>query len=89
MVLYGSGESNNQGRYRLLGTGWRAQGGLKGYWEARKDKDGRIVYQLKDETGKTFIHLLQLDERVLIFTDMDGKLLVGDEDFSYTLNRKN
>ena len=89
IVLYSSAKTNEEGRYRLLGTGWRAQGGLRGYWNIRRDKDGRIVYQLKDEQGKTFIHLLQLDERVLIFTDVDGKLLVGDEDFSYTLNRKN
>ena len=88
IVLYGNGETNNQGRYRLLGTGWRAQGGLKGNWDTRKDKNGRVVYQLKDEKSKTFIHLLKLDERVLIFTDADGKLLVGDEDFSYTMNRK-
>ena len=89
IVFYSNGETHNSGRYRLFGTGWRAQGGLRGNWDVRSDKDDRIIYQLKDEQGKTFIHLLQLDERVLIFTDVNGKLLVGDEDFSYTLNRKN
>lgn len=28
------------------------------------------------------------DEHVLVFTGAAGKLLTGDEDFSYTLNRK-
>ena len=41
-----------------------------------------------DEKGKPFIHLLKLDEGVLIFTDAAGNLLVGDLDFSYTLNRR-
>ncbi len=88
IVLYADAQMNSQGRYRVLGTGWRAEGGLRGNWDARIDKDGRVVYQIKDEKGKTFIHLLKLDERVFIFTDADGKLLVGDEDFSYTINRK-
>jgi len=30
---------------------------------------------------------LKTDENVLVFTDDTGKLLVGDEDFSYTLSR--
>ncbi len=52
------------------------------------ENDGRVVYALSDQNGKSFIHLLKLDEGVLIFTDVKGNLLVGDHDFSYTLNRK-
>ena len=88
VVFYPESGHNEKGKYRLLGTGWRAEGGLRGSWTSAKDKNGGIVYQLKDEKGATFIHLLKLDERVLIFTDTDGKLLVGNEDFSYTLNRR-
>jgi hypothetical protein len=82
LVLY----DNNS--YRVLGTGYRVEGGRRGNWRINMNKDGRITYELNDETGKPFIHLLKLDEGVLIFTDEKGNLLVGDHDFSYTLNRK-
>ncbi len=82
LVLY----DNNT--FRILGTGYRAQGGKRGNWKMTTENDGRVVYALSDQDGKSFIHLLKLDEGVLIFTDVKGNLLVGDHDFSYTLNRK-
>lgn len=82
LVLY----SNNT--YKILGTAYRAEGGKKGSWRTVVSKDGRIAYQLSDENGKPILHLLKLDEGILIFTDEKGNLLVGDHDFSYTLNRK-
>jgi len=82
LVLYGDNS------YKILGTGYRAEGGKRGNWTINTNNAGRIVYELQDETGKAFIHLLKLDEGVLIFTDEKGNLLVGDHDFSYTLNRK-
>jgi hypothetical protein len=83
LVLY----SNNS--FRILGTAYRAEGGKRGNWKINTDNSGRIVYELYDEkTGKPFIHLLKLDEGVLIFTDEKGNLLVGDHDFSFTLNRR-
>jgi hypothetical protein len=78
-------KSNNT--YRLLGTGYRAEGGRKGKWDI-SSKEGKIMYQLYDEKGEVFIHLLKLDDGVLIFTDEKGNLLVGDHDFSYTMNRE-
>ncbi len=81
IVLYRSGT------YKVLGTPWRVQGGRKGNWKTVAGKDGRIVYQLNDEKENGFIYLLKLDENILVFTDATGKLLVGDEDFSYTLNK--
>ena len=82
LVLY----SNNS--YKVLGTGYRVEGGKKGIWKTIKGNDGRIIYQLNDDNGKPFLNLVKLDEGVLIFTDEKGNLLVGDHDFSYTLNRK-
>jgi hypothetical protein len=43
---------------------------------------------LNDENGNGFLYLLKLDEHILVFIDAQGKLLVGDEDFSYTLNNR-
>jgi hypothetical protein len=88
IVLYGNPGSNEPLTYRLLGTGYRAEGGRKGNFKINTGKDGRIIYELLDNNGNPMIHLVKLDEGVLIFTDEKGNLLVGDHDFSYTLNRR-
>ena len=87
-VLYADAAKNQPGTYRILGTPWRKEGGITGNWNIITGKDGRIIYRLNDEKGNGFLYLLKLDENILVFTDADGKLLVGDEDFSYTLNRE-
>ena len=86
LVLYTA--NNAPTTFRVLGTPYRREdGGRRGTWKIITGKDGRIIYQLNDEKGDSFIHLLKLDDGVLIFTDASGNLLVGDQDFSYTLNR--
>jgi len=87
IVLYGDAKKNQPSTYRVLATGFRQNGGLKGKWVINV-KDGKIIYELLDENEKPRFHLLKLDDGVLIFTDDKGNLLVGDHDFSYTLNRK-
>lgn len=82
IVLY------SNGTYRALGTAFRKEGGKRGSWKIITGKDERFTYQLNDEKGDHYINLLKLDEGILIFTDTKGNLLVGDLDFSYTLNRK-
>jgi hypothetical protein len=89
IILYANAENNSSGTYKVLGTPWREAGARKGKWNIVTGKDGRISYQLYNENEKGFLFLLKLDENILVFTDQDGKLLTGDEDFSYTLNRKN
>jgi len=88
VVLYGNTAKNEPATYKLLGTSYRVEGGRRGNWKIITVKDGRIIYQLFDENGNPFTQLLKLDEGVLIFTDTKGNLLVGDLDFSYTLNRR-
>ena len=88
IVLYAHGEKGQQGAYKILATSWRKNGGTRGSWKINTGKDGRIIYELYDDQGKPFIHLLKLDDGVLIFTDEKGNLLVGNLDFSYTLNRQ-
>jgi hypothetical protein len=85
-VLYADPEKNKPGRYKVLGTLWRKEGGRTGNWKIIAGKEGRTIYQLNDEKGNGFLYLLKLDEHILVFTNAQGKLLVGDEDFSYTLN---
>lgn len=87
IVLYASAEKNESGTYKVFGTNWRKEGGKKGNWKIINGNDGRIIYQLNDDNGKGLLYLLKLDENILVFTDAKGNLLVGDLDFSYTLNR--
>jgi hypothetical protein len=87
IVLYAKAEKNEPGTYKVYGTPWRRQGGRTGKWKIITGKDDRIIYQLNDENGNGFLYLLKPDEHILVFTDADGKLLVGNEDFSYTINR--
>jgi len=87
IVFYAGNEKSKTGQYKVLGTQWRKEGGRTGNWEINSGKNGRIIYQLNDDKGNGFLYLLQLDEHILVFTDKEGKLLVGDHDFSYTLNR--
>ena len=86
LVLYANAEKNEPGTYRVFGTTWREKGGRQGNWKIINGKNGRIIYQLNDDKGNGFLFLLKLDEHILVFTDANGKLLAGDEDFSYTLN---
>ena len=88
LVLY-INKKNEPATYRILGTPYRREnGGKRGSWKITTGEDGRIVYQLNDENGSPFIYLLKLDDGVLMFTDEKGNLLVGDNDFSYALNRR-
>jgi len=86
IVLYRPA-TGSTGTYKVLGTAYRSQGEKTGNWKTVMGKNGRIVYQLHDNKENAFLYLLKLDENILVFTDSQGKLLVGDEDFSYTLNR--
>jgi len=70
----------------FIKTPYYSQGGKSGNWEMVKH-DGQVSFLLKDDTGKIFLYLLKAADNILLFTDANGKLLVGNEDFSYTLNR--
>jgi len=59
----------------------------RGNWEVIR-KNGRIIYKLTSETYTNAVYLLKADDNILFFTDAEGNLLVGNEDFSYTLNRR-
>ena len=87
IVFYANPNNNQPTTYRLYGTPHRTDGGIKGEWKIVTGEDGRIIYRLYDVAGKVFINLLKTDENILVFTDAGGKLLVGNEDFSYTLNK--
>ena len=46
-----------------------------------------IVYQLEAASGHGAIRLFKADDNILFFVGKDGRLMVGNVKFSYTLNR--
>lgn len=87
-IFYADNENREEGLYKIKGTAWRNMESKTGSWKITIGKNNQLIYQLYDEKGNAFIYLLKADENILLFTDAAGKLLVGNEDFSYTLNRK-
>ncbi len=70
-------------RFSLVQGRWK-----KGSWKLVTGTGARITYQLNDSAGNVSLYLIKAGENILLFTDAKGNLLVGDEDFSYTLNRR-
>jgi len=87
LVLYldASGQPTN---YIIGSRAYKRETTDGGKWKIVQGKDGRIIYQLEHPNNKSTINLLKGDEHVLFFTDAEGNLLAGNEDFSYTLNRR-
>jgi len=62
---------------------------LNGKWTISKgmrSKPDAVIYRLEFGTG-TYLQLLKGDENVLFVLDENTAFRVGNEDFSYTLNR--
>ncbi len=87
LVLYANAKKDGPGSYKLRGTPWRDVDSKRGTWIIT-EKNGRVTYQLNDDKGNGYMYLLKTDENILLITDAQGNLLTGDEDFSYTLNRR-
>ena len=46
-----------------------------------------IIYELEAASDHGSIRLLKADDNSMFFVGQDGRLMVGNADFSYTLNR--
>lgn len=81
--------------YKLRGTLYHndntgAEHPREGKWRVIKGtrtNPNAVVYQLEAFGPDGPISLLKTDPNVLFFIRKDGSLLIGNEDFSYTLNR--
>lgn len=74
-------------RFEMMGTGFRKEGVITGEWTIKKGADGRTIYTIRPDKRDYELSLLRADENILLFADRNGNPLVGNEDFSYTLNR--
>jgi hypothetical protein len=86
VVLYADPKTNKPTQYFIKGTILNHEG-RTGTWVINQIKNGKVVYRLNTEKG-TPLYFVMPDENVFVMTDKQGKLLIGDEDFSYTLSRK-
>jgi hypothetical protein len=83
-------QSGAPSHYELIGFVYKKDAPRKGRWHIRKgtaENPDAVIYRLESD-GEKPIHLLKADENILFFLDDDQRMLTGNRDFSYTLNRK-
>lgn len=89
LTLYEDSPGSGSGSYELLGFVFKRDSPGTGRWQSMRGTSSNpeaIVYQLH-LAGRPPLYLLKGDENVLFFLDQDKNLMVGNRDFSYTLNR--
>jgi len=77
--------------YRIDATLYRQSPRL-GRWKivnGIQNHPNAIVYELEAASGHGAIRLFKADDNVMFFVEQNGRLMVGNADFSYTLNRAN
>lgn len=89
IIFYTDSLTGKPSYYLKGGIGYRKETMERGKWQIIKGKDGRIIYKVTPDNRAYTLHLLKGDDNILFFIQPDGRLLVGNEDFSYTLNRRN
>jgi len=89
LTLYKDSATRNPSTYELLGFVYKKDNPRVGKWyilKGTKADPQATVYQL-DQPGGEPLFLQKGDDNVLFFLDREKNLLVGNRDFSYTLNR--
>jgi hypothetical protein len=88
--FYKDPANSNTGTFELTGFVFKRDNPTIGKWHTIKGTTANpdaIVYYL-DVPGKSPLLLQKADENIFFFLDANKNLLVGNRDFSYTLNRK-
>lgn len=89
LTLFVDSISNEPTRYELIGITYKRENPRVGNWQIHKGTytdPQATVYQL-NESGKPPLLFQKGDNNILFFLDKEKRLLVGNRDFSYTLNR--
>jgi hypothetical protein len=89
LILYQDPVTHAPTTYALGGFAWRNPP-KTGKWAivkgAKEDPDA-VVLQLDPDNPQGFLSLLKADDNILFFLDKNRELLIGNEQFSFTLNR--
>lgn len=88
MLLYTDPVTGQPSDFLMGGIGYRKETMSKGTWKIVTGQDGRIVYQISSDKWSRPLNLLKGDDNILFFLDGNGVIFTGNEDFSYTLNRR-
>lgn len=89
LTLYQDPQTRTPTTYKLRGTLFRDYD-REGTWTTVRGRQGdpnALVFKLDPEKNGRSLLLFNADDRVLFFLQNDGSLMVGNRDFSYTLNR--
>jgi hypothetical protein len=89
LTLYQNPATGLPTTYKLRGTFYRQQIG-EGKWsiiKGTKTNPDAVVYQLDPDKAQGSLFLLKADDNIIFFLSKEKNLLVGNGDFSYTLNR--
>ena len=88
LTLHRDPATNMPGRYSLEGTLYRDRP-RTGRWSiARRSSEPRtVVIRLDSDGGRSFLSLMKADDNILLFLDDSDRPLVGNAEFSFTLNR--
>lgn len=88
LILHRDPATGKAGRYTLEGTLYRDRP-RTGRWSIeRRSSEPRIdVIRLDPADGGAFLSFMKADDNILLFLDEIDRPLVGNADFSFTLNR--
>ena len=89
VTLYQNPETSTPTTYKIEGSLHR-QNPREGNWtilRGTKTDPNAILYRLEPTQTEAPLFLLKGDDNVLFFLDANHKPLIGDAEFSYTLNR--
>jgi hypothetical protein len=87
-LFYADSLTGKPAYFLMGGVGYRKETMAKGRWQIITDPNGRVIYRLDSDKWVHPLHLLKGDDNILFFIGTNGQPLVGNEDFSYTLNRR-
>jgi len=84
-ISYNYGESQNN-------TNGFKQGGISRHFEGKyylvkSNSSGRKQFHVRSIDNVVELWLLEMDKNIFLFTDAEGKLLLGNAGYSYVLNR--
>jgi hypothetical protein len=89
LTLYRDPQTGRPTTFKLNGTLYRSRI-AEGQWTRMKGimfGEDMVIYRLDPGKPSRSLFLLKVDENLLLFLEANGKPLVGNRDFSYTLNR--
>jgi hypothetical protein len=89
LTLYQDAKTLAPTTYELKGTLYRNET-RKGTWKMLRGagtNPGAVIYQLDPGASQGSLLFLKVDDNILYFLDRSRNLLVGNQNFSYTLNR--